>query len=207
MKNNKKILFAAGISSAMILGFLSGQIFFTQQDTEDSVIRAMTPETPRKIAMPALQQANGESFDMASLTGKWSLLFFGYTNCPDICPTTLMTVAAAKKKFEQEDEVFPQVVFISVDPERDDVSMLADYVSYFDKDFIGATGEENLLRSITIQMNSSFMVEPSENASRYMVGHSLNLILINPDVELVAILRAPHTVKSILAAVQHFQYN
>jgi len=70
---------------------------------------------------------------------------------------------------------------------------------------IGATGEEKLLRAITVQVDSSFMVEASDNPAKYMVGHSLNLILINPQLELVAILRPPHTVKSILNALRHFK--
>ena len=205
MKNKRNIIFAAGITVATISGFLLGQFVFDQQETATSPIRAIVPETPRKLAIPALQQGDGSNLDMASLQGKWSLLFFGYTNCPDVCPTTLNTVAQAKKKLEQADKPFPQVIFISVDPERDNVKLLGDYVRYFDKDFIGATGEEKLLRAITVQMNSMFMIQPSENENEYQVGHSLNLVLINPDVGLVAVLRPPHSVKSILEALQYFQ--
>ncbi len=205
MKNKRNIIFAAGITVATISGFLLGQFVFDQQETATSPIRAIVPETPRKLAIPALQQGDGSNLDMASLQGKWSLLFFGYTNCPDVCPTTLNTVAQAKKKLEQADKPFPQVIFISVDPERDNVKLLGDYVRYFDKDFIGATGEEKLLRAITVQMNSMFMIQPSENENEYQVGHSLNLVLINPSVELVAVLRPPHSVESILDALQHFQ--
>ncbi len=205
MKNKRNIIFATGIAVATISGFLLGQFVFDQQEAVSVPIRAIVPETPRKLAIPALQQGDGSNLDMASLQGKWSLLFFGYTNCPDVCPTTLNTVAQAKKKLEQTDKQFPQVVFISVDPERDTVKVLGEYVSYFDKDFIGATGEEKLLTAITVQMNSMFMVQPSENENEYQVGHSLNLVLINPDVELVAVLRPPHSVESILDALQHFQ--
>ncbi|NOQ68894.1 MAG: SCO family protein [Gammaproteobacteria bacterium] len=206
MKNKRNIIFAIGITVALISGFWFGQIFLDQkEDTASTPIRAIVPETPRKLAIPALQQGDGSSFDMASLQGKWNLLFFGYTNCPDICPTTLNTVAQAKKKLEQTGLQFPQVVFISVDPERDNVKVLGEYVRYFDKDFIGATGEEKLLRAITVQMNSMFMIQQSENENEYQVGHSLNLVLINPSVELVAVLRPPHSVESILDALQHFQ--
>ena len=206
MKNKRNVIFAIGITVALISGFWFGQIFLDQkEDTASTPIRAIVPETPRKLAIPALQQGDGSSFDMASLQGKWNLLFFGYTNCPDICPTTLNTVAQAKQEAERTGDQFPQVVFISVDPERDNVKVLGEYVRYFDKDFIGATGEEKLLRAITVQMNSMFMIQPSENENEYQVGHSLNLVLINPSVELVAVLRPPHSVESILDALQHFQ--
>ena len=210
MKNKIKLIFGIGITVAMISGFLLGQFVFDQQETASTPIRAMVPETPRKLAMPALQQTNGGSFDAASLQGQWSLLFFGYTNCPDVCPATLNSVALAKQQyqkhgFEQAGKQFPQVVFISVDPQRDSIQALGEYVRYFDKDFIGATGEEKLLKAITVQVNSTFVVEASENENEYQVGHSLNLILVNPATELVAILRAPHTSKSIIDALQYFQ--
>ncbi len=209
MKNKKSLIFGVGITVAMVAGFMLGQFAFDKQQEDATPIRALVPNTPRKLAMPALQQGDGSRFDMASLQGKWSLLFFGYTNCPDVCPTTLSTVTQAKQAYTQQHagEIFPQVVFISVDPGRDTPEILGKYVSYFDKDFIGATGEEKLLTAITVQMNSTFVTTPSENKMQYQVGHSLNLILINPDVELVAVLRAPHSVKSILDALQYFKEN
>lgn len=213
MKNKRNIIFAIGTTVALISGFWFGQIFLDHEEAASAPIRAIVPETPRKLAIPALQQGDGSRFDMASLQGKWSLMFFGYTNCPDICPTTLSSIAQAKQAYikqranqerEQAELQFPQVVFISVDPERDNVKLLGDYVRYFDKDFIGATGEEKLLRAITVQMSSTFMTQPSENENEYQVGHSLNLVLVNPDVELVAVLRPPHSVESILDALRFF---
>lgn len=210
MQTKHKLLFVAGITIAAISGFRLGQVYFDQEETASAPIRAMVPEAQRKLAIPALQQGDGSSFDMTSLQGKWSVMFFGYTNCPDICPATLTTLAQAKQEYaslnpEQTGWHFPQVVFVSVDPERDNVKLLGEYVGYFDKDFIGATGEEKLLRAITVQMNSSFITEPSENENEYQVGHSVNLVLINPDIELVAVLLPPHSVKSIMDALQHFQ--
>jgi len=205
MKNNRHLIFGVGITIAIISGFMLGQFVFDQQETASTPIRAMVPETPRKLAFPALQQGNGSYFDKASLEGKWSLLFFGYTNCPDVCPTTLNDLANAKQNFEQSGKQFPQVVFISIDPLRDDIKVLDEYVRYFNKEFIGATGEEKLLRAITVQTNSAFMIEPSENENEYQVGHSLNLVLVNPDVELMAVLNPPHSVKSIVNTLQYFQ--
>jgi len=204
--NKRNIFFAIGITVSVVSGFRIGQFVFDQQEFSSAQeIRAIVPETPRKLAIPALQQDNGSNFDMTSLQGKWSILFFGFTNCPDVCPATLSTVAQAKKMLEQSGKKFPQVVFISVDPQRDKVKVLGEYVRYFDKDFIGVTGEEKLLRSIVVQMDSTFMTQPSENEKEYQVGHSLNLVLINPAVELVAVLGAPHSSESILNALDYFQ--
>ncbi|RKZ59138.1 MAG: hypothetical protein DRQ44_13980 [Gammaproteobacteria bacterium] len=210
MKNKRKLFFAIGITVATVAGFSIGQMFFDQQSVDSKPIRAMVPESARKLAFPALQKTNGGSFDSASLQNKWTLLFFGYTNCPDVCPATLNSVALAKQQYEkqgigQSGKQFPQVVFISVDPQRDSIQALEEYVHYFDKDFIGATGEEKLLTAIAVQVSSNFIVEASENEIEYQVGHSLNLVLVNPATELVAILRAPHTSESIVDAIEHFQ--
>jgi protein SCO1/2 len=205
MKVNRNVFFVVIILLATISGFIAGQFLFEPQPAAPQVkIRAIVPETPRKLALPTLQRDSG-SLDMADLEGKWSLIFFGFMNCPDICPATLNTVAQAKKQFEQAGAEFPQVVFISVDPYRDNVKDLGEYVRYFDEAFIGATGEEKLLTAITVQTDSTFMTVPSENPQEYKVGHSANLILINPSVELVAVLGAPHSVESVIDSLNHFK--
>ena len=205
MKVSRNLVFVAIILLAMISGFIAGQLLFeTESSAPEVKIRAIVPESPRKLALPALQRDSG-SLDMASLDGKWSLIFFGFMNCPDVCPATLNTVAQAKKQFEQAGAEFPQVVFISIDPYRDNVKDLGEYVRYFDESFIGATGEEKLLTAITVQTDSTFMTVPSENPQEYKVGHSANLILINPSLELVAVLSAPHSVESVINALEYFQ--
>ena len=205
MKAIRNVIFVTIILLAMVSGFIAGQFLSEPQPSLPEVkIRAIVPETPRKLAIPALQTDHG-SLDMASLEGNWSLVFFGYMNCPDVCPATLNTVAQAKKQFEQAGTEFPQVIFISIDPYRDNVKDLGEYVRYFDEAFIGATGEEKLLTAITVQTDSNFMTVPSENPQEYRVGHSANLVLIDPSVELVAVLGAPHSVESVINALEHFQ--
>lgn len=211
MDNKLKFIFVAGVTVALVAGFWFGQVYYDQQQIDSLPgSHVMLLEKPRKLAIPALQQDNGGTFDIESIQGKWSLMFFGFTHCPDVCPATLNTLAQAKKEYssqvaEASDTKFPQVVFISVDPQRDNVKVLGEYVRYFDKDFIGATGEEKLLRAIAVQTNSTFHTQPSENPNAYQVGHSLNVVLINPAAEVVAVLGPPHTVKSILDVLRHFQ--
>lgn len=215
MTNTQKIFFLTTIIIALLSGFWFGGLFIDQKKPDIAPLKhVMVLEAPRKLAIPALQKANGGHFDMASLEGRWSLLFFGYTNCPDVCPASLNTLAQAKQAYVKQgakhsdtniDAPFPQVVFISIDPQRDNAELLDEYVRYFDKDFIGATGEEKLLRAIAVQTYTNFQVQPSEKENEYQVGHSLNLVLINPDAELVAVLSPPHAVKDILEVLQQFQ--
>lgn len=164
---------------------------------------------PRKIIIPELYRDDGEKFTLDDLTGHWSLLFFGYTHCPDICPVTLGIVAQAKKAATSINHMFPDVVFVSVDPERDKVEMLADYVQYFDKDFIGVTGDKEMIKALTLQMSVVYMKVPVDNGtsvnsddSVYNVDHSSALLLVNPDGKLVAFLNPPHDAETILKDFQ-----
>ena len=163
----------------------------------------------RKIAIPALTKDNGEVFSLAGLIGQWHFLFFGYTNCPDVCPVTMGVLAQAKKIASANNHMFPQVVFISVDPERDKVEMLSDYVQYFDKDFIGVTGDKDLIKALTLQMSVVYMKMPAEpkpetgtSDKAYLVDHSSAVLLLDPEGKLVAFFNAPHDPKTILKDFQ-----
>jgi protein SCO1/2 len=116
-----------------------------------------------------------------------------------------MGVAARAKKLAMADNLeFPDVFFISVDPERDKVEMLADYVQYFDKSFIGVTGDKALIKALTLQMSVVYMkMSAAESSSDggYLIDHSSALLLLNPEGKLVAFLNPPHDPKTILKDV------
>ena len=155
----------------------------------------------RKIAIPALIKDDGSVFTLNDLTGHWSLLFFGYTHCPDVCPITMGVAAQAKKLAQANNQDFPDVFFVSVDPDRDKVEMLAEYVQYFDKDFVGVTGDESLIKALTLQMSVVYM-KMSSKKSDYVVDHSSALLLLNPEGRLVAFMNPPHEPKTILKDFQ-----
>ncbi len=157
----------------------------------------------RKIAVPALTKDDGSPFVLDDLKGEWHLLFFGYTHCPDVCPVTMGVAAQAKKIAEANNHIFPQVIFISVDPDRDKVEMLTDYVQYFDKDFIGVTGDSALIKALTLQLSVVYLQMPAEAGSdNYLVDHSSALLLLNPEGKLVAFMNPPHDPKTILKDFQ-----
>jgi len=158
-------------------------------------------QVPRQLGVPAdLKKTDGKIFTTNDMNGHWSMLFFGYTSCPDICPTTLTTVAAARKK---TGATFPRVYFISVDPERDSLEKLSKYVKYFDKDIVGVTGSLKMLRAFALQANAYFKKVPSKSGSAddYLISHSSALMLVNPKAQLVAFINPPLTPDSILKAV------
>lgn len=159
---------------------------------------AVTP--PRQINVPELISDEGTEFGLQDISGQWSLLFFGYTSCPDVCPTTLNVLAQAKK---QAQGIFPQVVFVSVDPQRDTVEMLGDYVRYFDPDFRGVTGSSTSLKALSMQASVVYMRMPAgADDENYLVEHSSSILLFNPEGKLHAFLSAPHTPNSILNSLQ-----
>jgi len=168
-----------------------------------SPIQGSIVSPARKIAVPALIMDDGSTFDLEDLKGSWHLLFFGYTHCPDVCPVTLGVAAQAKKMAESNNHMFPQVVFISVDPDRDKVEVLADYVQYFDKDFVGVTGDSQLIKALTLQLSVVYMkMQAEEGSDDYLVDHSSALLLLNPEGKLEAFFAQPHDPKTILKDFQ-----
>ncbi len=214
------IAMSAGFGLSLLLQGDNGEVLenIKEQANDRALVEARKNFSPiqgsilspeRKIAVPALVKDDGSVFTLDDLTGHWSLLFFGYTHCPDICPTTMGVVAQAKKIATENNHLFPQVIFISVDPERDKVEMLSEYVQYFDKDFIGVTGDEKLIKALTLQMSVVYMKMPVDNNSAttsaeggYLIDHSAALLLLNPEGKLVAFLNPPHDPKTILKDFQ-----
>lgn len=223
MLNSKLILTIAALA-AMSAGFWlssmqqSGDEMTAEQQKKKELAEARNNFSPiqgavlspaRKIVVPELIRDDGEPFSLDDLKGHWSLLFFGYTHCPDICPVTLGVVAQAKKTATLINHMFPEVVFVSVDPERDNVEMLSDYVQYFDKDFVGVTGSAEMIKALTLQMSVVYMKMPAEESagaalldSTYTVDHSSSLLLMNPEGKLVAFFNPPHDAKTILKDFQ-----
>lgn len=150
---------------------------------------------PRPITDFELVDHQEQPFTLARLRDQWSFVFFGYTHCPDVCPTAMLdlkrTVAAVA---DSGPEVkLPQVVFVSVDPERDTPAQLARFVPYFNPDFIGVTGSQDQLDQLSGQLSSLAMKVPNpDNPDNYLVDHTASILLLNPDGRLEAIFTPPH---------------
>ena len=148
----------------------------------------------RIIADFQLTGQDGKPFTRDNLKGKWSFAFFGYTHCPDICPTSLSMLAQVIRKLEKDSTLStpPQVIFVSVDPERDTPELLAEYMPYFHPDFIGVTGEQEQLQALTRQLGIMYGKSPGETAGGYLMDHSAAIILFDPDGNFLAVFGAPH---------------
>jgi protein SCO1/2 len=131
-----------------------------------------------------LTDHTGKPLRLSSLRGRVVLLSFGFTHCPDICPTTLSNLAKIYEVLPERDREKVQVVFVTVDPKRDTVEKLAQYVPFFNEAFLGATGSEAEVRKTAKEYGAFFEYAPliSRNAAdSYTVNHSSYLYLIDPD--------------------------
>ncbi|MEK1941551.1 MAG: SCO family protein [Pseudomonas sp.] len=147
---------------------------------------------PQSRTLPDLSLTNqlGEPVKVDQLKGKWSLLFFGYTFCPDICPTTLAQLRELKSKMPKEAVDNLQVVLVSVDPNRDTPEQLKKYLGYFDPQFQGLTGELASIQKLANAVSIPF-IPGDTSKENYTVDHSGNLVVIGPDGTQRGFIRAP----------------
>jgi len=146
---------------------------------------------PRIFSDFELLDHRGESFSLENLRGHWTILFFGFTNCPDICPTTMATLAQMYQFLSSDEQEKLQVVMVSLDPERDTQEKMAEYVPYFNADFVGVTGNKHLIRRMTAELNIAYNKVPLEG-DNYTVDHSTQVVLINPKGHYHGFFKAPH---------------
>ncbi len=147
-------------------------------------------ETPRNIGEIALIDQNGEAFTNARLKGVWTLVFFGFTHCPDVCPTTMAFLNQFMQRLEGTEAEDTQVVMVTVDPARDTVEVLSEYVPFFNPDFIGVTGEFLDIHRFATALNTPFRKTPGQGKD-YQIDHSANVVLINPRGDYHGFFRAP----------------
>ena len=147
-------------------------------------------DSPRPIPDVNLQAASGEPWSTADLQGQWDLLFFGYTFCPDVCPTTLADLRQLSEKLPAETREQLQVTLISVDPNRDTPEQLATYLDYFNANFAGATGDSSELAKLAKALSIAY-IEPDTSNENSLVDHSGQVVLVNPQGEYVGFIRPP----------------
>lgn len=143
---------------------------------------------PRAIPDFSLTRADGKPLTRDDWKGHWTLAFFGFTNCPDICPTTLTVMKDVRAKLGTADKV--AFHFISVDPDRDTPEQLARYVKFFSPDFVGATGKDDQLQPLTRALGLLYTRTPTGNGD-YSVDHSASIVIVGPDATLVGMFRPP----------------
>jgi protein SCO1/2 len=139
-------------------------------------LKAGVFEPPRAAPELSLQASSGGKLSLASYRGKVILMGFGFTSCPEVCPTTLATLAQARKRLGAQAEQV-QVVYVTVDPERDSAERMRAYLTGFDPTFVGGTGTPAQLAAV--RNNYGVMAERKPLGSSYTVAHSSSVYLID----------------------------
>lgn len=150
---------------------------------------------PREIGGFSLLDGDGKTFALDNLREKWSLMFFGFTHCPDVCPSVMYDLDQVITALQQEGQAPPalQVVFVSVDPERDTPEKLGEYARYFNPGFIGIGGSQEQLEPLTRQLSIGVEIEEHEpGAQNYGIYHTSAVMLIDPKGRLAGVFPAPH---------------
>ena len=153
---------------------------------------------PIKLDEFMLTADDDSVFSNQSLKDKWSLLFFGYTHCPDVCPLTLHQLAQANKELADKLDSTPDIIMVSVDPDRDTSEILQKYVRSFGENVSGVTGKNEELDKLTSQLGIFYNANKHEGEN-YSVNHSAAVILINKNAEFHAVFSAPHSIENFVS--------
>lgn len=167
-----RLFFLTGVVALALLGSLAGcekKVSF--QNTDISGLEYARGFT--------LTDHNGKTRTLADFKGKVVVVFFGYTQCPDVCPTTMVEMANVMKQLgAQADKV--QVLFITVDPERDTVARLAQYVPAFDARFLGLTGDKAAIDKVAREFKVFYQKTPGKTADSYTIDHTAGSYVFDP---------------------------
>ncbi|WP_339649960.1 SCO family protein [Halopseudomonas pelagia] len=147
-------------------------------------------DSPRGIPEVDMLSAAGGNWGKQDLMGQWDLLFFGYTFCPDICPTTMAELRQLVGALPEASAKQLRVTMVSVDPNRDTPEQMQQYLGFFKADFHGATGDPQELAKLARALSIAY-IEPDTSSDNYLVDHSGQVVIVNPQGQYVGFLRPP----------------
>ncbi|WP_341521764.1 SCO family protein [Pseudomonas sp. G.S.17] len=201
MTRTQKTVFILAAIVALILGLTVNRVLSGKgQGDQTALIDAGVILLPQSRSLPDLKMTNqdGQPIVVNELKDKWTVLFFGYTFCPDICPTTLAQLRQIKSELPKDVLANLRVVLISVDPNRDTPAQLKQYLGYFDKEFIGLTASVADIQKLANAVSIPFI--PADTSKpNYTVDHSGNLALLGPDGTQRGFIRAPLNNQKLVA--------
>ena len=197
-QGRRRVQITVLIMATCVLFFLT--MFFWKMTQPRALTRAelnanglVLFEVPRRFDDFAFIDDQGQPFTREDLLGKWTMVFPGFTNCPDICPVTMAELTKFWELLDDKPKEDLQVVMLSLDPHRDTPERLSQYVSYFNEDFMGLTSDIETLTRVGAQWNIAFtVVNPAEVGDEfYSVDHSGNIVLISPEGYYQGFFRPP----------------
>jgi protein SCO1/2 len=204
LKCNKLFLIFLFLAIALAAGLWSSRLLDTPSKAEASIPEYSTRlfEPPIPLNAFSLKDHNGRTYNPIKMMGYWTFVFFGYTNCPDVCPMALVDLNELYSDLESGYELGnTKVAFVSVDPERDDPDYLGEYVTYFNENFIGLTGDAGQVAGFSDQFGAVYkkVFEEGEPVEDYLVDHTASIMLVDHLGQLIAVFPPPHNTKHIKA--------
>ena len=186
------ILVRAFSRGVFVSALLAGQVMLAAEAiaATDDYERVKNPVAVKPFS---LADQNGAPFNLQSLKNHWSMIFIGFTTCPDVCPVTLGNLEAVRAEMglRVSPERIPRIIFLAVDPARD-VPVLKEYLGYFHPQYIGISGEVNQIGSLINSLNAFYRLDKKHTDDKdYDVLHTAYVSLINPAGEMVAKLNPP----------------
>ena len=193
------LIAAAALAGA--LGLWLGQRWYIQQAAisagEVPTRSALVYPTPRPLGDFLLERSDGRPLTLADWRDQWSLVFIGFTYCPDACPQALAIFREVERGWPEEAGDPPRMYFISVDPERDTPKAIADYANYFSPRIVAATGSHDRLEPFARQLGMIYMQSPLDGGD-YTVDHSTHVAVIDPQARMAALFRAPQEASAMI---------
>ncbi|WP_137973857.1 SCO family protein [Pseudomonas sp. F(2018)] len=194
MSRTQKTVVVLAALVALVMGLTVNKVLNSKGDGTDKValLDAGIVLLPQSRSLPslALTDQNGQALQVDQLKDKWSLLFFGYTFCPDICPATLAQLRQLQGMLPAEAKDKLRVVLVTVDPHRDTPEQLKKYLGFFDPAFLGLTGSQEDLQKLAAAVSIPY-IPADTSKENYTVDHSGNLVIIGPDGTQRGFIRAP----------------
>jgi protein SCO1/2 len=189
------LLFIFTLTTASWMAFDAGWVM-SKNEIQGTVL-----SEAKTIDAFALIDNKQRPFTLQNLKDKWTILFFGFSHCGDDCQTTMDTLTQVHALFSGHVTESPQVVFVSVDYERDTPEKLDEYLSSFSDEFVGVTGSADSLEkfagNLDVHFKTAAMSSDNSGIDDYMVEHTSSLILVNPEAKVTAILSAPYRVADL----------
>jgi len=198
-----QILVAIVIAAlAITAGIWSARAVLQEEAARDELAATRFP-TAREIQPFELIDHHEAAFNKEALRGRWSFLFFGYTFCPDVCPTTLSVLNGVAQRV-QDIDADVRFAMVTVDPARDTPERLTEFVTYFNGDFIGITGSDEQLENLTRQLGILYQRVESEGDG-YLMDHTAAVFLFDPDGRYHAVFTPPLSAENMADSFRKMQ--
>ncbi len=194
-----KVLFIISIF-AFVVGVSSGLLYLNNERESES------PFAKMDVGGDFTLSAGDEVISLSDFKDNVVLIFFGYTSCPDVCPTTLTSIAAALNKLSISELKEVQVLFISVDPERDTAEKLKGFTEYFHPNILGVSGTKQAIDKVVKQYASAYSKVKNGSEVGYLVDHSSAIYVVDQDGQLVNMLAGDAEVSTVVKMIRQFMY-